>query len=311
MVLRSGRLGSDCDPAPAVLSSPGASRSSSRGRPSIRRSTRLRCTSTPYSGFVPCPGGPFVGADAGGKERTAGGRCRSPRSIQTRLAMEAFSPYPQEVRPSGMRVVDGPVILAFRPAAADAAAGPARTGSLCRGLVKLEPENFARVALTSSPGVPARPLAMRSFAYSVKRAGMSVSVGPPSQLFDDPTIVDLEVLDASEQALGQLLAPPGMGPDWIRHHGSRAPRSPWAAGQPVFRARRSRRWRSCRSRVRGRASMSAVATSARTRSSSCSGLTRPMGRFEPMAPRACRRRSGIRGSTGAGPGGSTSRAGSR
>jgi hypothetical protein len=57
---------------------------------------------------------------------------------------------------------------------------------------------------------------MRAYLYKVNRGGAHVEVGPPVRVVDDHSIVNLEVLKASEQSLGQLLPPPGLGEDWIQ-----------------------------------------------------------------------------------------------
>jgi hypothetical protein len=107
-------------------------------------------------------------------------------------------------------------------------------------LVKLEKENFAGGPSWRHQAYMLAIGPLRAYSFAVKRGGMSMTVGPPPEVFDDPTIIDLEVLKASEQTLGQLLPPPGEGSDWIERAAERELKArlklanPWLEDAPAM-----------------------------------------------------------------------------
>lgn len=162
-----------------------------------------------------CPGGPDVVVDPVSGRRGAGYKSLSFAEVEeVRHAVEVFSPYPPELRSHRTRWIPRPPMLGrFGLPDRDSRPYPAREHM--PSLLKLESENFdggeswrhqARL-LARSP--------MRAYLYKVHAGGAHIEVGPPPRVVDDPSIVDLEVLKASEQSLGQLLPPPGLGEEWI------------------------------------------------------------------------------------------------
>src|SRR4029077_11895631 len=102
----------------------------------------LAVISTPNGGFLPCPGGPFVGKAEDGAEVEGWWALSFAEVDQIRSTMEAFSPYPPELRPWGLRIVNAPThpsrfgFPVWRPRAV------LHERVELPGLLKLEPPNF-------------------------------------------------------------------------------------------------------------------------------------------------------------------------
>lgn len=174
----------------------------------------LHPIATPDGRGVPCDGGPDEVVDPQTGELCPGNRALSFADVeQIRDVMEAFSPYPDDVRPRAMRwVPSGAEMDRFGSHRSVGRSYPVFESTSL--LLKLERENFDGSFGRRQTYVHARS-PLRAFVYRVDRAGSHVSVGPPPRLVDDHSIVDVRSLTASEQSLGQLVPPPGETSAWI------------------------------------------------------------------------------------------------
>jgi hypothetical protein len=131
-----------------------------------------------------------------------------------RHAVEAFSPYPPELRSHRTDWIPRPPTLG-RFGLPDRDTRPCPVRKQMPSLLKLESANFDGGRSWRHQAHMLARSPMRAYLYMVHSGGAHVEVGPPIRVVDDSSIVDLEVLKASEQSLGQLQSPPGLGDDWI------------------------------------------------------------------------------------------------
>jgi hypothetical protein len=164
---------------------------------------------------LPCQGGPDAVVDPATGWKVPGYHALSFAEVEwIRHAVEVFSPYPPELRSHRTRWIPRPPTIG-RFGLPDKDTRPYPVRQTLPRLLKLESENFDGGGSFRHQAHMLARSPMRAYLYMVHSGGAHVEVGPPPRVVDDPSIVDLEVLKASEQSLGQLLPPPGLGEEWI------------------------------------------------------------------------------------------------